>query len=187
MAPPFTLRLCTPADGHALAELASRLFALTYSATHPEPHLRRYMAQELSVERVTAELGDPGTRVWWALDSSGHAIAYLWLRDAPPPSSVTVTHRRPLHMRRIFVEPSWHGRRVADALMDACAAEAEHRGADLLWLAVWQRASRPIAFYRRAGFAVLGTSTFAMAGHTDQDFIMGLPLPRERPQAADAP
>ena len=187
MAPPVTLRLCTPSDGGALAELASRLFQLTYSATHPEPHLSRYMAQELSAERVTAELGDPSTRVWWALDSRGHAIAYLWLRDASPPRSITVTHRRPLHMRRIFVEPSWHGRGVADALMDVCVAEAEHRGADLLWLAVWQRASRPIAFYLRAGFAVVGASTFAMAGHTDQDFIMGLGLPRERRQPAGAP
>jgi ribosomal protein S18 acetylase RimI-like enzyme len=64
--------------------------------------------------------------------------------------------------------------------MAECVREATHRGADALWLAVWQQATRPIAFYRKAGFEVMGTATFAMCSHFDADFIMVRTL-SERP------
>jgi tRNA (guanine37-N1)-methyltransferase len=60
--------------------------------------------------------------------------------------------------------------------MAACAAEARRRGADALWLAVWQQAARPLAFYRRQGFAIVGTTTFAFGDRVDADYVMARSL-----------
>ena len=171
MIPP--VRLCQPSDAPALAAFARRLFRLTYGATHPRASLSRYLRRELSARRVAAELSDPGTRVWLAAEA-GRPAGYLWLREAAPP--VPLPAKRPLHMRRLFVDPAWHGRGLAQALMDRCVAEAARRGADGLWLAVWQEAARPLAFYRKAGFAVAATWTFPMADHLDQDYLMLRPV-----------
>jgi hypothetical protein len=37
---------------------------------------------------------------------------------------------------------------------------------------VWQEAARPIAFYRHAGFEVVGTTTFSFGDRLDDDFVM---------------
>jgi ribosomal protein S18 acetylase RimI-like enzyme len=60
--------------------------------------------------------------------------------------------------------------------MAVCIAEAERRNADTLWLAVWQEAARPIEFYSKAGFRVVGTTTFEFGDHVDADFIMARPV-----------
>lgn len=168
----LTILPCGPADGPALAALAARLFLDTYGTSHPEPQLSRYVTRELSAERVTAELSAGVAAVWWALADGGEPVGYVWVQDMAPPIALPASARRPLRLRRIFVDPAWHGRGVAAALVETAAAGARQRGADALWLAVWQRAARPVAFYRKAGFVVAGTATFDMEGHLDEDFVM---------------
>lgn len=56
--------------------------------------------------------------------------------------------------------------------MDAGEGEARRWGTDVLWLGVWQQAARPLAFYRRAGFAVVGATTFHVGDRVDVDHVM---------------
>jgi ribosomal protein S18 acetylase RimI-like enzyme len=56
--------------------------------------------------------------------------------------------------------------------MAAAEDEARLRGVQLIWLTVWQQAPRPIAFYRRAGFEIIGTATFRFGERLDDDFLM---------------
>jgi ribosomal protein S18 acetylase RimI-like enzyme len=60
--------------------------------------------------------------------------------------------------------------------MAACVAEARAMGGEVLWLSVLQEAQRPQAFYRRAGFTVVGTATFLFGDRRDADFVMARPL-----------
>jgi ribosomal protein S18 acetylase RimI-like enzyme len=160
---------CRSSDAAEVANLAQRLFRASYGETHPEPHLSDYLQRELSVGAVEVELSVPDTVVWLAREAD-EAIGYLWLEAADCP---VIEHaRRPVHLRRIFVAAHWHGRGVAQTLVQHCLAEATRRAADPVWLSVWQSASRPIAFYRKVGFEVVGKSKFAVAGHEDDDFIM---------------
>jgi diamine N-acetyltransferase len=174
---PFTIRACHPRDAELVATVAARLFTQAYAATHPEPALGAYLASAFAPERLAAMLADPGVHVLLAEDSAGRPIGYADLRSPDGPVPAGVPGRHPFEVRRFYVDAAWHGRGVAAALMTACAAEAGRRGADALWLSVWQEAARPIAFYRRAGFAVVGTGTFQFGDRLDDDYIMARPLP----------
>lgn len=155
-----------------MAALAQRLFRQAYGGSHPEPQLSAYLAREFAAAQVAGELEQADVAVWVAQDARGEPVGYLWLQETAAPPGARVPGERSLQLRRIFVDSSWHGRGVAQALMDAGLGEAERRGADAVWLAVWQEAARPLAFYRRSGFEVVGTATFAVEDHLDQDFIM---------------
>ena len=174
----FIIRQCGRADAEAIAVLATRLFRQAYGATHPESELSSYLAREFAPMRVAAELANGGTCVWVAEAGPNETIGYVWLQDDMTPPTATLPGSRPLHLRRIFVDAAWHGQGVAQALMAVCIAEAERRNADALWLAVWQEAARPIAFYRKAGFSVAGTTTFEFGSHVDADFIMARRVPQ---------
>jgi ribosomal protein S18 acetylase RimI-like enzyme len=171
------LHPCQVADAPRLAALARRLFRDTYAPTHPAPQLSGYIARQLSTAAVARELAQTDTAVWIATAGVAPPIGYLWLRAAPPPAGSAVPGERPWHLRRVFVVPEWQGRGVAHQLVATPVAEAARRGGDALWLAVWQQAARPIAFYRKAGFAVVGTSTFPMGRHRDEDFVMARKVP----------
>lgn len=173
----FAIRQCEGADAEPLSVLATRLFRQAYGATHPESELNSYLAHVFAPKRVAEELANRGTCVWVAEDGSKDAIGYVWLQDDLPPPAAKLAAFRPLHLRRIFVDEAWHGLGVAQALLAVCVADAEGRNADALWLAVWQEAARPIAFYRKAGFDVVGTTTFTFGNHVDADFIMARPVP----------
>lgn len=168
----INIRQGDPADAPLLASLAARLFTQAYGATHPEPELSRYLARSFGIERLRAELGDPRVCVLVAEDTEGAPAGYAYLREPAGPVPAGVLGLRPIEIVRFYVDSAWHGRGVAGALMNACDDEARHRGADALWLDVWQEAARPIAFYRRAGFAIVGATTFHFGDRVDADHVM---------------
>lgn len=170
------LRACTPADAALLAALGARLFRQAYEDTHPEPELGRYLARTFDAARLGAELARPDACALLAADAAGTPVGYAHLRATPGAAPAGVAGARPWELLRFYVDAAWHGRGVAPALLDAGMAEARRRGADVLWLDAWQRAGRALAFYRRAGFAVVGTTTFRFGDRVDDDVILARPL-----------
>jgi ribosomal protein S18 acetylase RimI-like enzyme len=168
----FSIRRGAPADAGLLAELSARLFIQAYGDTHPEPELSRYLAREFSLERLLAVLRHPAVTVFLAQDATPQPIGYAYLRETLDGRPAGLPGERPCEVVRFYVEAAWHGRGVAGGLMAACEAEALRRGADTLWLGVWQRAPRPIAFYRRAGFEVVGVTKFHFGERLDDDYVM---------------
>lgn len=170
----FTIRACGPDEAGRLAAAGARLFTQAYGPTHPEPELGAYLARAFAPARLAAELAEPGRRAL-VVESGGEWIGYAYLRESAEwPDGVP--GERPVEIVRFYVDGGWHGRGVAQALMAACEDEARRRGADALWLGVWQEAARPIAFYRRAEFQVVGTATFAFGDRLDDDFVMARSL-----------
>lgn len=167
----FTIRACRPDEAGRLAATAARLFSQAYGPTHPEPELGAYLARAFAPARLAAELADPA-RCALVVESGARWIGYAYLRDSADGWPSGVTGERPVEIVRFYVDAAWHGHGVAARLMAACADEARRWRADALWLAVWQEAPRALAFYRRAGFEIVGTATFAFGARLDEDFVM---------------
>lgn len=101
----------------------------------------------------------------------GHyMVGYAQLRWAGAPECVPA--RAPGEIRRLYVVQEWHGRGVAQALMRACLAAAEARGTDAVWLGVWERNPRAIAFYRKFGFSAMGEHVFTLGRDFQRDIVM---------------
>lgn len=172
----FAFRPCTVDDAPVIAALGARLFVQAYGATHPEPELSRYLARSFAPTYFARELATATVCVLLAEDSAGLPIGYAQLRATDGAAPAGVVGRRPIEIVRFYVDAAWHGRGVAPALMDACAAEARAWGGDVVWLAVWQEAARPVAFYERVGFRVVGTTTFEFGARRDADYVMARAL-----------
>jgi ribosomal protein S18 acetylase RimI-like enzyme len=56
--------------------------------------------------------------------------------------------------------------------MQACLDEAKQNHCDVIWLDVWERNPRAIAFYRKWGFVQVGTQTFQLGDDLQNDWIM---------------
>jgi diamine N-acetyltransferase len=169
----FTVRTAAPADAERLSELAVRTFRDTYAEHNRPENMARYLAAHFSPRHQADELADSAMATV-VVEAERQLIGYAQLRGGNPPECVPGTDR--LELSRFYVDRPWHGRGVAQALMNGTVAEAARRGARTLWLGVWERNSRGIAFYRKCGFADVGGQTFVLGSDRQDDRVMALAL-----------
>jgi ribosomal protein S18 acetylase RimI-like enzyme len=89
-----------------------------------------------------------------------------------------VTGQKPMEIVRIYVCTPWIGRGAGAQLMHACLDESRSEGCDTVWLGVWDRNTRAIVFYRRAGFAEVGAQALQLGDERQRDLLMTRPIGR---------
>lgn len=167
--PPVAVRAATADDAAALAAFAQACFHDAFAADNRAEDMAAYLAATFSPERQAAEIADPATQVLLA-HVDGALAGYALVAAGAAPRAVTGA--APIELRRFYVARPWHGRGVADALMDAVLAAARARGAATLWLGVWERNPRAIAYYRKRGFADVGSHAFMLGNDRQTDRLM---------------
>lgn len=152
------------ADAADLATFAAKCFEETYSANNDPDDLRAHLDNSYGLAQQTAELADPLVFTILArLD--GELVAYAQVRRNTPP--LCVTHAAPIELHRFYVDQRAHGSGLASRLMQAVhQAVLEFQGRHI-WLSVWERNPRAIAFYKKEKYADVG-STFYMVGPDKQ-------------------
>jgi diamine N-acetyltransferase len=168
------LRRATADDAGLLAELAARLFEDTFGPDNDPEDMRSYLADSFSEEKQRAAIDDPTGAVFLAIGSADQAIGYAAMRRGTRGNGVN--GERPAEVNRIYADRTWHGRGVGDALMKACVEQARAWGCDALWLAVWERNPRAIAFYEKSGFRKVGRQTFVLGRDVQHDDVMARSL-----------
>jgi len=165
----LSLRRAGASDVDALTELSRRTFIDTYAAHNRPEHLEDYLRQSLTVEQWRVELSAPGSVVLLA-ERAGGLAGYTEVRRGFVPDCVQ--SRVPVELARIYVAQEFQGSGVGAALMAAALVEARRQGGTGIWLGVWQKNERAIAFYRRWKFETVGTQFFPMGPDLQEDWVM---------------
>jgi diamine N-acetyltransferase len=77
-----------------------------------------------------------------------------------------------IEIARFYVDRRWQGQGLAQALMQAVIEEAKTRQMETIWLGVWERNERAIAFYRKCGFRDTGSQPFILGSDLQTDRVM---------------
>lgn len=176
-APALTIRTATIADAALLAEFGARTFHDTFAADNTPENLAAYMAGAFGEAIQRAELADHRITVFLA-ERDGDVAGFVMLREFPAPDVVPVDA---IEVARLYAVKRHIGGGVGAALMQRCIDEAASRGRSAVWLGVWERNARAIAFYERWGFTRVGTLPFQLGDDRQTDYIMTRPVvPGER-------
>ena len=171
--PSPTIRPATLADAAALAEIAARTFDDTFSPQTPAADMALFLAEKYGVAQQTAELRDAAMTTL-LVELEGRLAGFAQLKEGPVPECVAGP--RPIEIYRFYLDKEWKGRGVAQALMEAARAEARRLGAETIWLGVWEKNARAIAFYSKCGFIEVGSHLFPVGNDPQVDRIMVSPL-----------
>jgi ribosomal protein S18 acetylase RimI-like enzyme len=170
---PVVIRRGIAADAPALAAFAARTFADTFAADNTAEDLQAHLASSYGIRQQTAELADPDV-VTLLADRDGALVAYAQVRrNAPPPC---VTQGQAVELHRFYVDRAAHGRGVARQLMLAVHDAARELGGRHLWLGVWERNPRAIAFYAKSGFVDIGSHDFFVGADRQTDRVLVAPV-----------
>ncbi len=169
MAAAIRIRRAEQGDALELSVLAESTFRAAFSALNTAANMRLHCAAHYSRPLQLAEIRDSGRETWIA-EVDGRMVAYVQLRhDATSPM---ISGERSVEIQRFYVDASYHGSGLAQQLMAQVIARAEAAGAASLWLGVWERNPRAVAFYRKWEFEIVGEHIFRLGEDPQRDLVM---------------
>jgi GNAT superfamily N-acetyltransferase len=164
----ITVRRASPADAARLAEFAATAFIDSFADNTPED-MTAYLEEAFGESVQRAELADPRCTVLLA-ETDRDLVGYAMLHDGSAPECVGSASA--IEIARLYAGKRWIGAGVGSLLMQHCLDEAVSRGKHTIWLGVWERNARAIAFYHRWGFADVGSQPFQLGSDLQTDRVM---------------
>ena len=174
-APQPHLRLATPEDTAALADLARRAVSAKFQHLYKPEDFAAFREAAHSDAKVAKEIADPGMRVA-VVEEAGTLVAFckLVLQSTLPTGHSDA--RRPLELKQLYTDPARIGGGLGKRLMDWALAEAEREVADEVQLTVYSENVEAQRFYHRYGFAKIADIEFWVGNHCDPEFLYARPM-----------
>jgi ribosomal protein S18 acetylase RimI-like enzyme len=157
-------------DALELSMLAERTFRDAFAESNSAADMQKHCASHYGEALQLAEIRESGRETWVA-EAGARLVAYVQLRlDAVSP---LIPGERPVEIQRFYMDASHHGTGLlAHQLMAHVLARAEAFGSAVVWLSVWERNQRALAFYRKWRFDVVGEHTFDVGDDPQRDLVM---------------
>jgi ribosomal protein S18 acetylase RimI-like enzyme len=165
----LSIRKANGSDAGRLSQLAETTFRDTFATVNAAEDMDLHCRSHFSETIQAGEIANPNMITLLGEDE-GDVAGFAQLRWGASPGCVLA--KSPGEIQRLYVADHWHGKGVAQHLMNACIGEMRNRGSDVVWLGVWERNPRAIAFYRKFGFAEVGAHVFAVGRDPQRDVIM---------------
>ena len=166
---PFSIRAADVADAPALAELGRQTFLETFAAHNDPADMAAYLAGAYTVDRLIAELSEPGS-IYLVAEGPAGVIGFARVARGTPPAGVTGP--APVRLAKLYVVAAALGTGVGAALMRSSLDWACDSGYKTVWLGVWEHNHRALAFYERWGFVPVGTESFLLGQDLQTDLVL---------------
>lgn len=174
---PVSIRQGEPGDAAQLSALASRTFPEACPPELPRAAIDAFIAAELGPDAFEAMLVTPQRhRILVAqVDARlvGYTLTIVGVGAIPPelvrPGKVEADAA---YLSKCYVDAAWRGSGIADALVEAAASDAAHRGHTSYALGTNRANKKAQSFYKRHGFRRRSTRTFDVGGVLNHDVVM---------------
>ena len=160
------LRRPSASDAEALAAFSSRIFPLGGRPGADPADLDAFISTELTPARFRTWAADPNALLQISEYAGRIAGFAMLLRQQRHP---LIAKEDIAELRKLYVDPAFHGSGVADHLTRELLQEAAERP---VWLSVFSENPRAIRFYQRWGFVVVGEQDFIVGKDHQKDFLM---------------
>lgn len=165
----FTFSRGTADDAAELADFAARTFKETFLEDNDPEDMQAHLDANYGSEQQAAELADDDV-ITILVRADMVLLGYAQVRRKAPPSCVTQTD--PVELHRFYLDYSVHGTGLAARLMQEVFSASKELAGRHLWLGVWERNPRAIAFYKKCGFSDVGSQIYRVGSDDQIDRIL---------------
>lgn len=154
-----------------LQRIGRQTFQETFADVNTEEDMKQYLEESFSPEKLTRELSNPDSEFYLA--TLGHdVVGYLKVNFGE--AQTELKDNKAVEIERIYVSKAFHGKKVGQMLYEKALRIAHERKADYVWLGVWEKNLRAIAFYQKNGFVEFGQHIFKLGDEEQTDLMMRL-------------
>jgi diamine N-acetyltransferase len=163
------IRKANRSDAALLSRFAESTFRESFAAANTPQNMDLHCRDSYCEELQAGEITSPNM-VTLLAEHGQELVGFAQMHWSEAPSFIHGTS--PGEIQRLYVASNWHGKGVAQALMAACLDEMNARRTDIVWLGVWERNPRAIAFYKKFGFIECGEHVFHVGHDPQRDIVM---------------
>jgi diamine N-acetyltransferase len=165
------IRRGKPIDAETLAPLAVKIFNDTFAENplnKPED-MNAYIAESMSVEMFRTQLEGENS-IFFIAEIESKMIGYAMLNEGA--TEHCIADENPIELNRLYVLKDFHGKGIAEKLMNKCFEIALEKNFKTMWLGVWEFNYRAARFYEKIGFKKVGNHTFQLGSDSQIDLVM---------------
>ncbi len=171
------IRQATANDAELLTELGARTFYDAFAAQNNPEDVAAFLEKTYGSGKQAEEIADPRSTFLIA-EIDQVAVGYAKLFRGEPPACIP-TQSAVIEISRFYSTQEYVGRGVGPTLMQACLHEALRSNFQTVWLGVWEKNPRAIAFYRKWGFEPVGSHIFVVGSDPQTDILMAKDLAKK--------
>lgn len=152
-----------------LQALGRQTFYDTFHEHNDAQTMTAYLERAFSIEKLTGEL-QHAQSFFYLLFEQDEAVGYMKLNidDAQSEPFGEET----LEVERIYIQKAYKRRGFGNIFMQHAIEMATSLEKSAIWLGVWEKNERAIAFYEKNGFKKHGEHTFMMGDEAQTDYVM---------------
>ncbi|MBV7255812.1 GNAT family N-acetyltransferase [Pacificimonas sp. WHA3] len=170
----ITVRTAEITDAGRLSLIGQATFLESFADILPGSDILLHCRTQHSAADYAARLASDDGALWLAEGKRGAPIGYAALSTPDLPD--VESQPGDVELKRIYVLSRFHGSGVGMNLMNTTIAHAKEVGCRRLLLGVYARNGRAINFYRKSGFALIGSRRFLVGENRYDDVIMARSL-----------
>ncbi|MCC6138474.1 MAG: GNAT family N-acetyltransferase [Bdellovibrionaceae bacterium] len=149
-----------------LSELASDVFCKTFLPTNKAEPVYDYAKEYFNKEALEKTLLSP-EYFTFGVFSEQKLIGYIQFVLNNKESYCGAD----LELKRFYLQHEYHGKGIAQDMMEFCFLKSKDLGHKKFWLGVWEKNDRAQSFYKKFGFRKVGGHLFDMGGEIQNDDI----------------
>lgn len=163
------IKIASSEDALLIADLSRKTFYDTFAQYNTAENMRIFLEEQNPREKQIAEVGAPG-RIFLLAYAGEEVVGYASLRESEAPQGME--DMKAIEIVQLYSDKKMIGKGVGAALMEACLHMARRQEKDWVWLGVWERNHRAIAFYEKWGFERFGEHVFLVGLDAQTDWWM---------------
>lgn len=156
-----------------LRTISVQTFTETFAHHNTESDMQKYVSENLSLEQLSKELNSKDSEFYF-LRVNQEIVGYLKLNKGE--SQTEIKNKSSLEIERIYVKQEFHGKHFGKQLLQKAIKIAKEQHYQYIWLAVWERNLKAIAFYTKHGFIEFDKHTFQLGDDLQIDIMMKMNL-----------
>ena len=165
----FLIRFATADDAELIADLSRRTFHESFGYVNTKEIMDKFMNEQFTREKLIKEVTEPGNTFLLAFDGDT-PVGYVRMREGK--KFAEFDSKDSIEIARIYSVNSYLGTGVGQQLMRQCIFIAKELKKEIIWLGVWEKNPRAIAFYSKWGFEKFSEQDFLLGDDLQKDWLL---------------
>jgi ribosomal protein S18 acetylase RimI-like enzyme len=165
----IVIKEATIADAALIADLSRQTFYETFAGDNTKENMDQFMNEQFNRQKLIEEVGREGN-VFLLAYQDDEVLGYARMQENSHP--LLTANGPAIEIARIYAVQKSIGKGIGKALMQQCINTAKERNTRIIWLGVWEKNHRAIAFYTKYGFEKFGDHVFMLGNDAQTDWLM---------------
>jgi diamine N-acetyltransferase len=163
------IKKCSRTDLLTLQEISQETFNETFKDENSPENMMAYLEKAFNLKQLEKELSNKNSQFFFVYFND-EVAGYLKININNAQSEEM--GEESLEIERIYVKNKFQGHGLGKDLLNKAIETAMDLNKEKIWLGVWEKNEKAIAFYKKMGFVQTGAHSFYMGDEEQTDFIM---------------